>query len=93
MARRIGELRNLLRDAGRPENSVTISLTAPVTITKAAASPRPTLQGRPEDIAADLRTYEGLGVSNININLPGFDITGQVEAMEEFGHEVMPLMG
>jgi hypothetical protein len=92
MARKLSRLRILLRQANRAEDAVTISFTAPAVMTKAPASPRPLLQGSAEAIAADLRRYEDLGVHNFNINLPGFDITEQAEAMEQFAHEVVPLL-
>jgi len=33
------------------------------------------LKGRPHQIAAGPRQYQGLGVQGFNINLPGFDIS------------------
>jgi probable F420-dependent oxidoreductase len=92
MADKIARLRVLLRDHKRAEDEVAISFTAPVVVTTTSPSPRPLLQGRPEDIAADLRQYQALGVQNFNINLPGFDISGQAEAMEQFAREVVPLV-
>lgn len=88
----IDYLKRLLRDAGRSIDSIAISLTAPVMISRTVPTPRPVLQGRPEDIVADLRDYEALGVSNLNINLPGFDIGAQLDAMEQFAREIMPHM-
>jgi probable F420-dependent oxidoreductase len=92
MARKLSRLRTLLRQANRAEDAVTISFTAPVVVTNTPASPRPLLHGRPEEIAADLRRYQNLGVQNFAMNLPGFDIAEQAEAMEQFAHEVVPLL-
>jgi probable F420-dependent oxidoreductase len=92
MSEKIGRLRTLLREANRAEDAVTISFTAPVVVTKTPASPRPLLQGSPDDIAADLRRYQVLGVQNFSINLPGFDISEQAEAMDQFAREVAPLL-
>jgi hypothetical protein len=50
------------------------------------------LQGRPDEVAADLGKYRAVGVQNFNINLPSFDIGGQAEAMEQFAREVVPLL-
>jgi len=50
------------------------------------------LQGSPEEIAADLRRYQALGVQNFNMNLPGFDVSEQAEAMDQFAREVVPLL-
>lgn len=92
MADKIGRLRALLREHNRAENAVTISFTAPVVVTKTSSSPRPLLQGRPDEVAADLGKYRAVGVQNFNINLPSFDIGGQAEAMEKFAREVVPLL-
>jgi probable F420-dependent oxidoreductase len=92
MARKVARLQTLLREANRAEDAVTISFTAPVVVTKSPASPRPFLQGSPEEIAADLRRYQALGVQNFNMNLPGFDISEQAEAMDQFACEIAPLL-
>jgi len=92
MADKIGRLRTLLREAGRAEDAVAISVTAPVVVTKTPAKPRPLLHGSPEQIAADLRQYQALGAENFNVNLPGADIAQQSEAMDQFMREVVPLL-
>jgi len=61
-------------------------------VTKSPVSPRPLLQGSPEEIAVDLRRYQALGVQNFNMNLPGFEISEQAKAMEQFAREVVPLL-
>ena len=61
-------------------------------VTKIPAKPRPLLQGSPEQIAADLRQYQVLGVENFNVNLPGTDIAQQSEAMDQFMREVVPIL-
>jgi alkanesulfonate monooxygenase SsuD/methylene tetrahydromethanopterin reductase-like flavin-dependent oxidoreductase (luciferase family) len=81
-----------LREAGRAEDAVAISVTAPVVATKTPAKPRPLLHGSPEEIAADLRQYQALGAKNFNVNLPGTDIAQQSEAMDQFMREVVPLL-
>ena len=92
MANKVIRLRTLMREAGRAEDSVTISFTAPVVVTKTSGSPRALLQGQPDEIADDLRRYQTLGVQNFNINLSGIGISGQLEAMEQFAKDVMPLL-
>jgi probable F420-dependent oxidoreductase len=89
---KIAQLRTLTRQAGRSEDAVTISFTAPVVLTKTSAPGRPLLQGPPEVVAADLRQYQGLGVGNFNINLPAGSLSAQQEVMEQFMHEVVPLV-
>ena len=92
METKIARLRALQHAAGRAEDAITISVTVPFTMTKSPASPRPLMHGGAEEIAADLRRYLTLGVRNVNVNLPGFVIAEQVEAMDWFAREVIPLL-
>ena len=90
---KIARLRALTRQAGRAEDAVTISFTAPVVFTRTSARDRSLLQGHPDEIAADLRQYQALGVRNFNINLPPVGGLGaQQEVMEQFVREVVPLV-
>ena len=50
------------------------------------------MTGRPEQIAADLRQYQDLGVTNFILSFAGDSIDGQREAMEQFFREVVPLI-
>jgi probable F420-dependent oxidoreductase len=92
MEGKIARLRTLTRQAGRPEDAVTISFTAPVVFTRTSAPTRALLSGNPDEIATDLRQYQALGVRNFNINLPGGSIGQQQEVMEQFIREVVPLV-
>ena len=92
MADKMARLWRLLRDAGRAEDEVAISVTAPVVVTKTPASPRPLLHGTPDEVAGDLRQYQALGIRNFNVNLPGADVAQQSEAMDQFMREVVPLV-
>lgn len=92
MAAKIAHLRTLIRQAGRSEEMVTISFTAPLAFTKMPAPSRPLLSGEPEEIADDLRQYRNLGVQNFNLNLSGSSISEQQDAMERFARDVMPLI-
>ena len=71
MEAKIGRLKTLIRQAGRSEDAVTISFTAPISFAQVASGSRPVLSGSPEEIAADFRQYQALGVTNFNINFPG----------------------
>jgi hypothetical protein len=75
-----------------PRGSCQPTFTAPFAVTKTPASPRPLKHGSPEELAADLRRYQVLGVQDLNINLPGSVISEQIEAMEQFAREVLPLL-
>jgi probable F420-dependent oxidoreductase len=92
MAAKIDQLKSLIRQAGRREDAVTLSFTAPISFAHAPSRSRPLLSGSPDEIAADFRQYQVLGVTNFNINFPGTSISEQGEAMERFAQEVMPLI-
>lgn len=89
---KIAQLRQFMRQEGRPEAAVTISFTAPVIFSNSNGAVRTPLQGRPDEIAADFQRYRTLGVSNFNINLP-VEVSAQKDVMEQFAKEVMPLVG
>jgi hypothetical protein len=50
------------------------------------------MTGRPEQIAADLRQYQDLGVVNFILGFRADSVAGQREVMEQFSREVMPLI-
>ena len=50
------------------------------------------VSGRPEQIAADLRQYQDLGVRHFIFSFPADSAAQQQEAMERFSREVMPLI-
>ena len=50
------------------------------------------VSGRPEQIAADLRQYQDLGVRHFIFSFPAGSASEQQEAMERFAREVMPLI-
>jgi alkanesulfonate monooxygenase SsuD/methylene tetrahydromethanopterin reductase-like flavin-dependent oxidoreductase (luciferase family) len=92
MAAKISRLRAMLRERGRAEDALTLSLSAPVSFAESPSAPRPLLTGHPEQIAADLRQYQALGVRNFIVMLPGGNVAEVQEAMARFAREVMPLI-
>ncbi len=92
MAAKIARLRRLSVQAGRAEDAVEICFSTNVGFREPGRATRPMMQGRPEQIAADLRQYQDLGVSNFILSFPGDSIDAQKEAMEQFSREVVPLM-
>jgi probable F420-dependent oxidoreductase len=91
MAAKIANLRALLRERGRAEDAVTVSLSVPLAFAENPGSPRPLLTGHPEQIAADLRQYQALGVRNFILMFPG-GVAEVQEAMARFAREVVPLI-
>ena len=78
--------------AGRPEDAVSVCFSTDVRFEDAPSLDRRMMSGRPEQIAADLRQYQDLGVVNFIFSFPSDSETGQREAMERFSRQVMPLI-
>ena len=89
---KIARLRKLTVEAGRPENAVDLTFSTSVIFDDTNVSSREMMQGRPEQIAADLRQYQDLGVSNFIISLQGNTVPELQENMERFSREVMTLI-
>jgi probable F420-dependent oxidoreductase len=89
---KIARLRKLTVEAGRPEDAVSLTFSTGVVFDDSAGSFREMMHGRPEQIAADLRQYQDLGVSNFIINFQGATVPELRENMERFSREVMTLI-
>ena len=85
-------MRKLTVEAGRPENAVDLTFSTSVVFNDSATHSREMMQGRPEQIAADIRQYQDLGVSNFIIGLQGNTVPELQENMERFSREVMTLI-
>lgn len=92
LAAKISRLRTLTRRAGRPENAVTLCFSTDVVFDRSAGPSRRMMTGIPEQIAADLRQYQDLGVINFILGFRVDSVDGQREVMERFSREVMPLI-
>ena len=92
LAEKITQLRRLTVRAGRPEDAVTPCFSTDIVFDRMAGPDRRMMHGVPEQIAADLRQYQDLGVRNFILGFPATSVEGQREAMEQFSREVMPLM-
>ena len=89
----IARLRRLTVQAGREADAVDLTFSTDVRFDNSAGGSRPWMNGRPEQIAADLRQYMDLGVSNFIIGFPAGDSVASLqENMEQFSREVVPLM-
>ena len=88
----IASLRRLTRQAGRPEGAVTVCFGGSISFESTSdAAPIP-LRGHPEKIADDLRNYQAVGVQNFVLWFRAAGPSEQLEAMERFSREVMPLV-
>ena len=92
LAEKITRLRTQTRRAGRPEDAVTLVFSTEVVFEEASGPSRRMMSGRPEQIAADLRQYQDLGVSNIILGFRADSVSGLQEGMEQFSSQVMPLI-
>ena len=92
LAGKIARLRKLTVAAGRAEDAVALTFSTSIVFNDPAGSSRALMQGRPEQIAADLRQYQDLGVSNFIIGFQGATVTELQENMERFSREVMTLV-
>ena len=92
LAEKIARLRRLTVRAGRPEDAVSLCFSTGVTFDQSPGATRSMMSGRPEQIAADLRQYQDLGVRNFILGFPGDSVAALDEAMEQFSRQVMPLI-
>ena len=92
LGEKIARLRKLTVEAGRSEDAVDLTFSTSVVFNDSDISSREMMQGRPEQIAADIRQYQDLGVSNFIIGLQGNTVPELQENMERFSREVMTLI-
>ena len=92
LAEKIARLRRLTVRAGRPEDAVSLCFSTGVTFDHSPGATRRMMSGRAEQIAADLRQYQDLGVRNFILGFPGDSVAALDEAMEQFSKQVMPLI-
>jgi probable F420-dependent oxidoreductase len=92
MAGKIARLRTLTRRAGRPEDAVSICFSTNVTFQRTPGPSRQMMSGRPEQIAADLRQYQDIGVQHFIVGFQGDSVGAIQENMEQFSREVAPLI-
>jgi probable F420-dependent oxidoreductase len=92
LAVKIARLRTLTRRAGRSEDAVSVCFSTDVAFERTPGPTRRMMSGRPEQIAADLRQYQDVGVQNFILNFRADSISGLRECMEQFSRQVMPLI-
>ena len=92
LAEKIARLRRQTVRAGRAEDAVSLCFSTGVTFDDSPGATRRMMSGRAEQIAADLRQYQDLGVRNFILGFPGDSVAALDEAMEQFSKQVMPLI-
>jgi probable F420-dependent oxidoreductase len=95
-AAKVEELRASARRAGRDPKSITLTIRVPMEVrsknTKAAAGDRPPFQGTAEEIAADIRRYQALGVSHFVFDHTVQELRAVLANMERFANDVRPML-
>jgi probable F420-dependent oxidoreductase len=95
-AAKVEELRGSARRAGRDPKSITLTIRVPMEVrgknTKAAAGDRPPFQGTAEEIAADIRRYQALGVSHFVFDHTVQELRAVLANMERFASDVRPML-
>jgi len=93
---KVEELRASARRAGRDPKSITLTIRVPMEVrgknTKAAAGDRPPFQGTAEEIAADIRRYQALGVSHFVFDHTVQELRAVLANMERFASDVRPML-
>jgi alkanesulfonate monooxygenase SsuD/methylene tetrahydromethanopterin reductase-like flavin-dependent oxidoreductase (luciferase family) len=93
-AAKVEELRGSARRAGRDPKSITLTIRVPMEVrgknTRAAAGDRPPFQGTAEEIAADIRRYQALGVSHFVFDHTVQELRAVLANMERFASDVRP---
>jgi alkanesulfonate monooxygenase SsuD/methylene tetrahydromethanopterin reductase-like flavin-dependent oxidoreductase (luciferase family) len=90
---KIDRLRELTRQAGRPEDAVKVCLGAFVNIDGGQRPDRLPMKGHPEEIAEDIRAYQAIGINDFILYLARGEGEAAVpRAMERFAREVIPLV-
>ena len=92
LSEKIARLRRISVWAGRAEDAVDLVFSTDCIFQNDTGNDRRLVSGRPEQIAADLRQYQDLGVQHFILSFPASTADEQQHAMERFSREVMPLI-
>lgn len=92
-ARAVERIREYARAAGRDPQTITLTFRAPLQLWGKRGKPagdRAVLKGTADEVVADIRGYQAVGVSHFVFDLPGPDPKAMAETMERFAEEVRP---
>ena len=92
LSEKIAQLRRTSVRAGRAEDAVDLVFSTDCVFLNDTGDDRRLVSGRSEQIAADLRQYQDLGVTHFIFSFPANTADEQQAAMERFSREVMPLI-
>jgi len=93
-AAKVKEIHDWARRAGRDPKSIALTLRVPMEVrakgAKAAAGERPQFQGTADDVAADIRRYQALGVSHFVFDHTVQELRAVLANMDRFANDVRP---
>jgi probable F420-dependent oxidoreductase len=91
---KVAELREHARLARRDPGAIALTFRVPLEVLpsgrKAPGGDRVPFRGTAEDVAADIRTYQRLGVSHFVFDPVPQDVRGQLATMDRFAADVRP---
>ncbi len=79
-------------DNGRSENSVDLCFSSTISFRDEPDSRDHMMTGIPEQIAADIRLYQDVGVQNFILSFNSEDITELHEYIQQFAEDVISLI-
>ena len=94
----IARLHLLAEEAGRDPADIAIAYSAGWTEEgeeseeQAVASGRLSFSGSPEQVAQDIRAFEGIGVGHMKFDIKRTNLSESLERLDRFASEVMPLV-
>jgi probable F420-dependent oxidoreductase len=93
-AARVKQLHVYAQQAGRDPRTITLTIRAPMEVRgprdRTPAGERPLFQGRADEVAADVRRYQGLGVTHFVFDPVRPELARVLASMERFADEVRP---
>jgi probable F420-dependent oxidoreductase len=93
-ALRVKQLHTEAQRAGRAPVSIALTFRAPLHVRpkrlKPPAGARPLFQGTADEVVADLRRYQALGVSHVVFDATASDLAGVLANLDRFANDVRP---
>ncbi|PYN25189.1 MAG: LLM class F420-dependent oxidoreductase [Candidatus Rokuibacteriota bacterium] len=93
-AAKVKQIHTWARRAGRDPSSITLTIRVPMEVrgkrARAAAGDRPLFQGTADEVVADIRRYQALGVSHFVFDHTVQELRAVLANMERFANDVRP---
>jgi alkanesulfonate monooxygenase SsuD/methylene tetrahydromethanopterin reductase-like flavin-dependent oxidoreductase (luciferase family) len=93
-AAKVKQIHEWARRAGRDPKSIALTIRVPMEVrgksAKAAAGDRPPFQGTADEVVADIRRYQALGVTHFVFDHTVQDLRAVLANIDRFAHDVRP---